>query len=65
MRDMLGYDDDGVDEDGVNDIDITRMVHLQQALHTVIREFSDIFRYSVKGKAMDVPPMEFTISISL
>ena len=25
MRDMLGYDDDGADEDGVNDIDITRM----------------------------------------
>ena len=27
MRDMLGYDDDDVDEDGVNGIDITRMVH--------------------------------------
>ena len=25
MRDMLGYDDDGADEDGVNDIDITRI----------------------------------------
>ena len=25
MRDMLRYDDDGADEDGVNDIDITRM----------------------------------------
>ena len=25
MRDMLWYDDDGADEDGVNDIDITRM----------------------------------------
>jgi len=26
MRDMLGYDDDGADEAGVNDIDITRIV---------------------------------------
>ena len=26
MRDMLGYDDDGADKYGVNDIDITRMV---------------------------------------
>ena len=26
MRDVLGYDDDGADEDDVNDIDITRMV---------------------------------------
>ena len=25
MRDMLGYDDDGADEDGVNDKDISRM----------------------------------------
>ena len=25
MSDMLGYDDDGADEEGVNDIDITRM----------------------------------------
>ena len=25
MRDMLGYDDASADEDGVNDIDITRM----------------------------------------
>ena len=79
MRDMLGYDYDGADEDGVNDIDITRMVHndlnndyqlggsasLHNALHALIAEFSDIFSYSVKGKAMDVPPMEFTIDRSL
>ena len=75
MRDMLGYDDDGADEDGVNDIDISRMdpnhgnndyqlggsPHLQQALHALIAEYSDIFNYSVKGKAMDVPPMEITV----
>ena len=61
MRDMLGYDDDGADEDGGNDIDITRMVHndlnndyqlggsvlLQTALRALIAEFSDIFSYSV------------------
>ena len=70
MRDMLGYDDDD-DEDGVNDIDITRMVlnklnndyqlkgsaQLQQALHSLLAEFSDIFSYSVKGKDLDVPPL--------
>ena len=79
MRDMLGYDDYDADEDGVNDIDITRMVHndlnndyqlggsvqLQTALRALISEFSDIFSYSVKGKAMDVPPMEFNIDRSL
>ena len=68
------YDDDGAD-DGVNDIDITRMdqtstnndcqlagsQHLQTALHVLIAEFFDIFSYSVNGKAMDVPPMEFTV----
>ena len=26
MRDILGYDDDGADEDGVDDIDITHIV---------------------------------------
>ena len=70
MRDMLGNDDDGADEDGVNDIDITRMVHndlnndyqlgvseqLKNALRALISEFSDIFSYSVKGKATDVSP---------
>ena len=50
MRAMLGYDDDGADEEGVNDIDITLMVQhnlnhdyqlggsvqLQSALHSLI-----------------------------
>ena len=30
-------------------------------LNALIAEFRDIFSYSVKGKAMDVPPMEFTV----
>ena len=70
MPDMLEYDDDGA-----NYIDITRMdpistnndyqlggsEHLQKAFHALIAEFHDIFSYSVKGKAMDVPPKEFTV----
>ena len=72
MRDMLGYDDDGADEYGVNDIDITRMdgethQHQQwlstggsQYLHAVITEFHDIFSHSVKVNAMDVPPVDRT-----
>ena len=30
-------------------------------LRTLLQQYSDKFSYSVKGKAMDVPPMEFTI----
>ena len=73
MRDMLGYDDDGADVEGINDI--TRIApnstnndyqlggskHLQKALHALIAEFHDIFSYSVKDKAMDVPPIEFNV----
>jgi len=75
MRDMLGYDDDGAVEDGVNDIVVTRMApnstnndyqlggskHLHKALHALIAEFHDIISYSVKGTARDVPPMDFTV----
>ena len=75
MRDMLRYDEDGADENGVNDIDISRMdpnhgnndyqlggsPHLQQALYALIAEYSDTFSYSVKGKALYVPPMEFSV----
>ena len=34
---------------------------LQAQLRALIKQYSDIFSDSVKGKAMDVPPMEFTI----
>ena len=71
----LRYDHDGADEDDVNYIDITRMApnsinndyqlggsqHLQKALHALIADFHDICSYSVKGKAKDVPPMDFTV----
>jgi hypothetical protein len=78
MSEMLGYDDDGAEDEGLNDIDTTLMAPnvpnkdytlggtpaLQAKQHTLIQEYSDIFSYSVKGKAMDVPPMEFTIDHS-
>jgi len=55
-----GDDDDGADEDGVNDIDNTRMVqnnlnndYQLGALHSLIAEFSNTVSYSVKGKAME------------
>jgi hypothetical protein len=75
ISEMLGYDDDGADDQGVNDIDISLMTpeatyddfhlggspELQSKLRSLIAEFPDIFSYSVKGKAMNVPPMEFKI----
>jgi hypothetical protein len=67
MSNMLGYD--GAENEGVNDIDTTLMAPnvpnadytlggtptLQAKLRTLIQQYSDIFSYSVKGKAMDVP----------
>ena len=75
MSQILRIDDDGADEEGPNDIDISRMngaarnddytiggsTNLQQELHTLIKEYNDIFSYSVKGRSMDVPPMEFDV----
>jgi len=71
MSAMLGYDGDGdgADDEGVNDIDTTLMASnvpnedytlwgtpaLQAKLRTLI-QYSDIFSYSLKGKAMDVRP---------
>ena len=34
---------------------------LQHALTELITEYDDIFSYSVKGRSMDVPRMEFTV----
>ena len=34
---------------------------MQASLGTLIEEYSDNFSYSVKGRSMDVPPMEFDI----
>ena len=74
MSEMLGYDDDRADDQGVNDIDTTLMApnvpnednileghqHYRPSF-ALIQQYRDIFSHSVKGKAMDVPPMEFTI----
>jgi len=54
MRDMLGADDDGADDKGVNDIDITRM-----------DQNSPNNDYKLRGKAMDVTQMDFTVDRSL
>ena len=75
LSEVLEFDDDGADEEGQNDIDISRMKEgsdnkdytmggsekLQNALTDLITEYDDIFSYSVKGRSMDVPPMEFTV----
>ena len=68
MSQIPGIDDDRADEEGPNDIDISRMngaarnddytiggsAHLQQELHSLIKEYDDIFSYSIKGRSMDV-----------
>jgi transposase InsO family protein len=75
LSDILEYADDGADMEGPNDIDVSRMLtgtpnddfqlggspELQRQLRELIHEFGDIFSYNVKGKAMDVPPMTFTV----
>ena len=75
MSDLLTHDDEGVDENGPNDIDYLRMlpgqtnddftiggsVDLQQRIRTQLTEYAYIFSFNVKGKAMSVPPMEFTV----
>ena len=70
------HDEDAVDPDGLNDIDVSRMLRggynnndftiggspeIQLRIRGILHEFRDIFSYNVKGKAMDVPPMTFTV----
>jgi hypothetical protein len=76
LSEILGFDDDGADEEGPNDIDISRMTEnapnddytiggspeLQSGIRALIGEYKDIFSYSVKGKAVNVPSMEFTVN---
>ena len=38
---------------------------LQAALGALIEEYDDIFSYSVKGRSMDVPPMEFSLDTDI
>ena len=44
-----------------NDYTMGGSVHLQASLTDLIKEYDDIFSYSVKGRSMDVPPMEFKV----
>ena len=39
--------------------------NLQQDLQLLIKEYDDIFSYSVKGRSMDVPRMEFDVDKTL
>ena len=69
------FDDDGADEDGQNDINISRIntssdnygytmggsEKLQASLTDLRTEYEDIFSYSVKRRSMDVLPMEFKV----
>ena len=64
-------------QDGPNDIDVSRMITggcknndftiggspaLQLRIRDKLQEFNDIFSCNVKGKAMAVPPMTFTVN---
>ena len=63
MSQLLGIDDDGADEEGPNDIDISRMngaarnydytiggsKNLQRELHSLINEYEDISAIRSKG----------------
>jgi hypothetical protein len=66
MSEILGFEDDGADEEGPNDIDIQLMGntaneeytmggsdYLQSQLRGLIEDYRDIFSYSVKGRSME------------
>jgi len=77
LSDILDYDDDGTSVDGPNDIDISCMTqiptltdydiggspNLRRRIQLLMHEYRDIFSYNVKGKAMSVPPMKFSVNI--
>ena len=79
MSQILGIDDNGVNKEVPNGIDISGMngsarnddytigdyPTLQEKLHALITEYGDIFCYSVKGRSVDVPPMEFDVDRKL
>ena len=64
MSQIQGIDEDGAEEEGSNDIDISRMngtarnddytiggsLALQEKLHARIKEYGDIFSHSLKRK---------------
>ena len=43
------------------DYDLGGSFYLQQQLIALMQEYQDIFSHNVKGKAMQVPPMHFTV----
>jgi len=76
MSELLQHDDDAIDAERPNGIDISRMVtrgqnnndftiggspEFQQQIRNLLTEYHDIFSFNVKGKAMDVPPMHFSV----
>ena len=76
LGDMLEYEDDGSSSYGPDDIDISNVrpndnsmdydiggsFYLQQHLISLLQDYQVIFSYNVKGRAMQVPPMQFTVS---
>jgi len=79
ISELLGFEDNGADEEGPNDIDAPLRViqgdtkdytmggseKLQETLGALIEEYNDIFSFSVKGCSMDVPPMEFSLDTDI
>ena len=45
------------------DFTIGGSVDLQQRICALLTNYEDIFSFNVKGKAMSVPPMEFTVDV--
>ena len=52
-----------IPENKNKDYDLGGSSYQQQHLVYFIYEYQDIFSYNVKGKAMQVPPMQFSVSI--
>jgi len=77
--DILYYYGDGSTTDGPNDIDISRMIpgaaltdydidgspYLRRKIQLAMHEYRDIFSYNVKGKAMLVPLIQFSVQLRL
>ena len=73
----MEYDDDCSSTDGSNDIDVTCCYQAQPITTMILadpftynskskknlNEYNDIFSSNVKGKAMYVPPMKFSINV--
>ena len=44
-----------------DDFTLAGSVDLQKRKRKILHDYKDIFSFNVKGKAMSVPPMEFTV----